>query len=83
MKKFLAKEFIWFVVAFILAFPLGLLFLWLIGFTSDTTVITDEDTSMLTNLYILGLILGFIGVYIARFVGASISLLTIPPPAEG
>jgi hypothetical protein len=80
MKKFFAREFIWFVIAFVLAFPLGLLFLWLIGFTVDTTVVTEEDTAMLTNLYLLGLILGFVGVYIARFVGASISVLTAPPP---
>lgn len=78
MKKFFAREFLWFVIAFVLAFPLGLLFLWLIGFSADTTAVTDDDMSLVTNLYILGWILGFLGVYIARFIAASIKVLTAP-----
>ncbi len=75
MKKFFAQEFLWLLAAFVLAFPLGLLFLWLVGFSAQTTVVTEDDWSMITNLYILGYILGFIGVYIVRFVSSSIKIL--------
>lgn len=79
MKKFFAKEFIWFIIAFVLAFPLGLLFLWIIGFSADTTAVTNEDINLITRLYILGWILGFVGVYITRFIAAAIKVLTTPP----
>lgn len=81
MKRFFAREFIWFLVAFVLAFPLGLLFLWLFGLSADATVINDEEREMITNLYILGYILGFVGVYLVRFIAAAIQVLVMPPPA--
>jgi len=82
MKKFLAREFLWFIIAFVLAFPLGLLFLWIIGFSADTTAVTEDDLNTITRLYILGWILGFIGVYITRFIAGAISVLTTPPPTS-
>jgi hypothetical protein len=75
MKKGFAREFLWLMVALVLAIPLGLVFLWLIGFTSETTVVTDDDRSMLINLYLIGYLLSVIGVYIARFIVVSTRIL--------
>lgn len=80
MKSFFAREFLWFVIAFILAFPLGLGFLWILGLSADVTAVTEVDLSTLTRLYILGWILGFVGVYITRFIAAAINVLTVPEP---
>lgn len=80
MKSFFAREFLWFVIAFILAFPLGLGFLWILGLSADVTAVTEVDLSTLTRLYILGWVLGFVGVYITRFIAAAINVLTVPEP---
>lgn len=80
MKSFFAREFLWFVIAFILAFPLGLGFLWILGLSADVTAVTEVDLSTLTRLYILGWVLGFVGVYITRFIAAAINVLTVSEP---
>ena len=80
MKSFFARECLWFVIAFILAFPLGLGFLWILGLSADVTAVTEVDLSTLTRLYILGWILGFVGVYITRFIAGAINVLTAPEP---
>ena len=80
MKSFFAREFLWFVIAFILAFPLGLGFLWILGLSAHVTAVTEVDLSTLTRLYILGWVLGFVGVYITRFIAAAINVLTVPEP---
>lgn len=75
MKKVLAREFLWFIGALILAIPLAFAFLWLLGLTENTTIYTQEEEKFAISLFMLGYILSFIGIYLARIVHAAITLL--------
>ncbi len=75
MKKVLAREFLWFIGALILSVPLAFAFLWLLGLTAETTVYTREEEKFAMSLFLLGYILSFIGIYLARIIHAAITLI--------
>lgn len=75
MKKVLAREFLWLVAALVLAIPLGIMFLWLLGLTSKTRLVTNDEKEMVMELYILGFILSFVGIYLIRLITAAIQIL--------
>lgn len=78
MKKAIAREFLWFLISFILAFPLALLFLYFLGFSSETVDLTETEKDYLTALYLTGYLLSFAGIYLLRFVAISIQTLVAP-----
>lgn len=74
MKK-IAAEFLWFLLTLILAIPLGLIFLWLLGFTSEAPNITEGDKDYVLFLFLLGYAISFIGIYLIRFIVMAIKIL--------
>lgn len=78
--KGLAREFLWFFATLIIALPLALVFLWFLGFTPETVKLEDRDRTYVWWLYLLGYLVSFIGVYLMRFVAASIKTLTQTEP---
>lgn len=78
LKKAIAREFLWFLATLILAFPLALLFLYFLGFSSETVDMTETEKDYLTALYLVGYILSFLGIYLLRFVALAIQALVAP-----
>lgn len=75
MKKAIAIEFLWFVAAAILAIPFGFAFLWLLNLSSAKTGLTEEEQTFMIQLYAIGYIASFIGIYIVRFIIVSLKTL--------
>ena len=82
MKKKIATEFLWFLLTLILAIPLGFLFLWLLGFTSEAPNITENEKDYVLFLYLLGYTISFIGIYLIRLIVMAIKLLTDKEQSE-
>ena len=80
MGKVIAREFLWLIVALIMAVPLGLVFLWFFGFTREIINLTEVRQNYIFWLYIIGYFCSFIGIYIIRFVCSSLKSLTSAEP---
>jgi len=68
MKSKIAREVLWFIVAIILAFPLGFVFLWLLDITASGSYPTQAEKDFVVELYLIGCILGFLGIYFMRLI---------------
>ena len=73
MKKAIAIEFLWFVAAAILAIPFGFAFLWLLNLSSGK--LTEDEQTFMIQLYAIGYVASFIGIYIVRFIIISLKTL--------
>jgi hypothetical protein len=73
MKKAIAIEFLWFVAAAILAIPFGFAFLWLLNLSSGK--LTEDEQTFMIQLYAIGYVASFIGIYIVRFIIVSLKTL--------
>lgn len=76
MKKFFAREFLWLLLTLVLAFPLALVFLWLLGFTTETVDLREQEKDYLVTLYMWGYILSVVGVYLVRLIAAAARALS-------
>ncbi|MEM7106110.1 MAG: hypothetical protein AAF502_23460 [Bacteroidota bacterium] len=75
MKEIIAREFIWLILAVVLAFPLAFVYLWLLGLASETTLVTQEEQEAIVELYLLGVLVSFIGVYLIRLIIGALGIL--------
>jgi len=82
MGTVLAREFIWLIAGLIAAIPLGLVFLWFFGFTSEIIDLSDIRKNYIFWLYLIGYFTSFVGIYVIRFVTISLKALTEPEPEE-
>lgn len=78
--KTLAREFLWLMIALILSLPLGLVFLWFLGFTPETVNLTETERNYVFWLYLVGYFASFLGIYIMRFMAAAVKTLSAPAP---
>ncbi len=76
MGKVLAREFLWFIVGLIAAIPLGFVFLWFFGFTSEIIDLEEIRKNFIFWLYLIGYFSSFVGIYIIRFIILSLQTLT-------
>lgn len=77
MKKFLAKEFLWFLLTIVLAVPLS--FLWLVGLdiiSADRSFSQDEKVFIL-ELFLVAYLFSFAGIYLIRFVIGAIKSIAL------
>lgn len=75
MKKTIAREFLWFVFAAALAFPLGLVFLHFLDSAPVGEQYSNREEIFLTQLYFVGVVLSFIGVYLVRLIVVSLKIV--------
>ncbi|BDS14004.1 hypothetical protein [Aureispira anguillae] len=78
MGKVIAREFIWLMVGLIAAIPLGIVFLWFFGFTSEIINLSEIRKNYIFWLYLIGYFTSFVGIYIIRFVSMALKSLTAP-----
>jgi hypothetical protein len=74
-EKKIAAEFLWLLFTLLFSLPLGLVFLWLLGFTSETPT-TERTKDYIVFLYIVGYLVSFVGVYLIRIIIMAIKTLT-------
>ena len=76
MKKALAKEFLWLVFAVVMAIPLGFLFLYFLQVSPEGRTYANEEEEFIVQLYLLGVVLSFIGIYLIRMIVGSLRAIT-------
>jgi hypothetical protein len=68
MKSKIAKEVLWFIVALAFAFPLAFGFLWMLDITASGNYPSEEEKDFVVELYLIGCILSFLGIYLMRII---------------
>lgn len=66
MKELISKEFLYFFVGLIVALPMAFLFVYWVSFKPSGLLTADEQVLEM-DLLIIGGLIGFVGVYVARF----------------
>lgn len=81
MKTFIAKEFLWLLLALVIAIPLS--FLWLIALDVVTVgeSFEGEEKIFVYELWLLAYVFSFVGVYLVRLVAAAVRTVLLPKPA--
>lgn len=76
MKELIAKEFLFGFLALLVAVPVGILFLYLVNFKPvlENNMSMDEQVLEM-DLLLIGGIIGFVGVYIARLAAWAVKVL--------
>lgn len=80
MKKFFAREFLWLLLTLILAVPIA--FLWLAGLdvVSAEQSFSEDEKVFVFELFLIAYAVGFLGIYLIRFIVAAIKTLYVPAP---
>ncbi|MEL7001723.1 MAG: hypothetical protein AAFN93_03205 [Bacteroidota bacterium] len=68
MKELIAKELLFFFIALIIAVPVAIFFVYLMNLQPAQGNLSTEEQVFEMQFLIIGAILGFIGVYLARLV---------------
>ncbi|MBK6265134.1 hypothetical protein JKA74_08800 [Marivirga sp. S37H4] len=66
MKDLIAREFLFFFVALIVALPVGFLFLYMLHVEPAGASMSADEKVLEMDLLFIGGLLGFVGVYLAR-----------------
>ncbi len=74
MKVF-AREILWVFIAVLVAVPLAYYFVYLMGLTPEQDKLTQDEQVFQMEFFIVGAILGFVGVYVMRVVMWAITTL--------
>jgi hypothetical protein len=72
MKKVLAREALWLLFAIIVAFPLAFVFLWMLDLSAQGRGYTDAEKNFIAELYLIGYVISFVGIYVLRIIAALI-----------
>ena len=83
LKKFISEEFLWLVVALIIGFPLGVFMLWTISATKSRFITTPQEQEYLTELYFICVAVAISGVYLIRFIIATLKTTLLKKEEEG
>lgn len=79
IKKTIARELIWFFVALLGAVPISLLFNYLLNLSPEGEVATlQEKVLQLDFILIIGLLIGFVFVYLVRLISWAIKMVVAP-----
>lgn len=73
--RFIAREFLWLLLTLVLAIPLALLFLWLLGFTTERADMLEREKDYIFKLYFIGYILSIAGIYLIRLIAGAIRVV--------
>ena len=68
MKELVAKEFLFLFIGILVAIPIAFIFLYLVNAQPvDANHMTNDEKVLEMDLFLIGALLGFVGVYLARF----------------
>lgn len=68
MKKIIAREFLWFITALLVAVPLSFLFLSCIDFITAEKEMHFRGEIFILELFLFGFLINFVGIYLIRFI---------------
>lgn len=83
MGKAIAREFLWFLLIVILAFPCALLYLRFLGYSPEVVDLSLEEESYILQTILIGYIVSFVCLYLMRFLIGALRALAKPPEEEG
>jgi hypothetical protein len=66
MKELISRELLYFFVALFVSIPTGMLFVYLMRLKPVEVLITEDESVLEMDYFIIGAVLGFIGVYLIR-----------------
>jgi hypothetical protein len=75
VKKIIAKEFVWFFGALVMAVPLSILFTYLMNLEPATDTPTMQELVLQLDLMIIGGIVGMLFVYLIRLITWAIKMV--------
>lgn len=75
VKKIIAKEFVWFFGALVMAVPLSILFTYLMNLEPATDTPTMQELVLQLDLMIIGGIIGMLFVYLIRLITWAIKMV--------
>jgi hypothetical protein len=75
VKKIIAKEFVWFFGALVMAVPLSILFTYLMNLEPTTDTPTMQELVLQLDLMIIGGIVGMLFVYLIRLITWAIKMV--------
>lgn len=75
-KKSIAREVLWFLAAVVVAIPLSFLFLSCIDIVSKNDTFSRIEKIFIFELFLLGFIVNFVGIYIVRIIITAFRTLT-------
>ena len=78
MKELVAKEFLYFFTALIVAVPMAFLFVYWMDFKPRASLLSADERVLEMDLLLIGGLLGFAGVYVARFTVWAVKKVLIP-----
>ena len=67
-KSAVAREVLWFMAALFIAVPIGFFFVWLMDMTTVSPVPSEPEQVFMTQLYLIGYVMGIVAVYIMRII---------------
>lgn len=79
MNTKIAREFLWLLLLATLALPLTLLFMWIVGMSSEELVLTHEDVRSMLILYGFAYLGNLFLLYFIRWTYQSIVQIMQPP----
>ena len=75
VKKIVAREFVWFFVALVLAVPLSILFTYFIALEPEKAAPTMQELVFQLDIMIIGGILGLVFVYLVRLIQWAVKMV--------
>jgi hypothetical protein len=75
VKKIVAREFVWFFVALVLAVPLSILFTYFIALEPEKAAPTMQELVFQLDIMIIGGILGLVFVYLVRLIKWAVKMV--------
>ena len=79
MKKFLAKEFLWLLIALVMAIPIAFLWLASLDIVSAEQSFSEDEEVFVIEMFLIAYVFGVVGMYLIRFVVAAIKTLYVAP----
>ena len=75
MKKLIAQEFLWLLIALVLSVPLAFLFLVCLDLSTGNTDFSETEKIFIIQLFLIGFAISFVGIYLMRFIVAALKTM--------
>ena len=79
MKKVFFREVVWFFIALLFSVPLSFVFLFFLRLTSSGPTLNEVEKVFTFQLFLIGIVVMFICVYVVRLMVLGIKYLVVGP----